>query len=67
MVWFLSFELGFVPANVLLWRALDPRYIDEAQWIVNMMLKAAAAPVRRVIGLMYGTVVVRATTERILN
>ena len=56
-----------MPANVLLWRALDPRYIDEAQWIVNMMLKAEAAPVRRVIGLMYGTVVVRATTERILN
>ena len=22
-------------ATVLLWKALDPRYIDEAQWIVD--------------------------------
>ena len=26
-------------ATVLLWKALDPRYIDEAQWIVDVILK----------------------------
>ena len=26
-------------ASVLLWKALDPRYIDEAQWIVDVILK----------------------------
>ena len=26
-------------ASVLLWKALDPRYIDEAQWIVDTILK----------------------------
>ena len=26
-------------ATVLLWKALDPRYIDEAQWIVDVVLK----------------------------
>jgi hypothetical protein len=26
-------------ATVLLWKALDPRYIDEAGWIVDTILK----------------------------
>jgi len=26
-------------ASVLLWKALDPRYIDEAGWIVDTILK----------------------------
>ena len=26
-------------ATVLLWKALDPRYVDEAQWIVDVILK----------------------------
>jgi hypothetical protein len=26
-------------ATVLLWKALDPKYIDEAQWIVDNILK----------------------------
>ena len=26
-------------ATVLLWKALDPRYIDEAQWIVDVILR----------------------------
>ena len=26
-------------ATVLLWKALDPRYIDEASWIVDTILK----------------------------
>jgi hypothetical protein len=26
-------------ATVLLWKALDPRYIDGAQWIVDTILK----------------------------
>ena len=26
-------------ATVLLWKALDPRYIDQAQWIVDVILK----------------------------
>jgi hypothetical protein len=26
-------------ATVLLWKALDPRYINEAQWIVDFILK----------------------------
>jgi hypothetical protein len=26
-------------AKVLLWKALDPRYISKAQWIVDVILK----------------------------
>lgn len=26
-------------ASVLLWKALDPRYIDGAQWVVDTILK----------------------------
>jgi hypothetical protein len=36
-------------ATVPLMEALDPRYIDQAQWIVDVILKTAASP-RSVVG-----------------
>jgi hypothetical protein len=33
-------------ATVLLWKALDPGYINEAQWIVDFILKPTASACR---------------------